>query len=168
MKTWKVWTTILLSVVVLSAGALTVAVWKNISTEWEYEGTAAQYALNHTPIDHLQTHDVFTGSGDEEVFSGIDTFGRRWFAFLSGTPFTVTSVLADGILTSKQIKTKVMSINHLKVISAHLGYLNYATTALFNTKSKVVWEVYGSVGNKNEYLYLDAYTGTVIWQPVYS
>jgi uncharacterized protein YpmB len=168
MKSWQIWTSVLGCIAILGAGALTVAVWNNISTEWDYEATAAQYALNHTPIDHLTTHDVFTGSGDEEVFSGQDTFGRKWYAFVSKTPFAASSVPAQGILTNQQIRAKVENKFHMKVRSLHLGYLNDATTELFHTKSRIVFEVYGSVGNQNEYLYLDAYNGTVIWQPVYS
>jgi hypothetical protein len=168
MKSWQIWTTVCVCIGILGSGALTAAVWNNISSEWDYEGAAAQYALNHTPIDKLVAHDVFTASGDEEVFSGQDTFGRNWYAFVSGMPFVASSVPAQGILTRQQTEAKVVKKYQMRVRSLHLGYLNDATSSLLHTKSQIVWEVYGSVGNRNEYLYLDAYSGTVIWQPVYS
>lgn len=167
MKAWKVWTTIASVIVLGTAVGITTALWNNISSEWQVESNAAQYALNHSPIDHILTHSVFTGSQAQEVFFGTDAFKRPWYAFVYGSPFTIESVPATGLLTKAAVN-KQMTNQKIQPLQDALGYLNPDTQAALNTTSTVVWEVYGrqTSSGKFMYVYVNAQTGAIVWKYV--
>lgn len=160
MKTWKLWTFGSLFVIVLAAVAVTSAVWNNLSHEWSVEESAAQFALNHSPIDAITGHDVFTANDAEEVFYGTDSFGRKWISFVSGSPFTVHSVEGAGILSEQKIRNIAQKQGE-KVISVHLGYMNTNAAGTTQT-SDVVWEVYAQIKGSYKYYFYDAKTGHVL------
>lgn len=150
------------------ACALTAAVWNSISSEWSVEYSAAEYALNHSPIDRIQRHDVFTAAGAQEVFYGIDPFGQPWYVFVYGTPFSVQVQSAKGVMTAAKA-AQTAKQDGLHVISEHIGYLDSTAAATFHTNAGAVWEVYGQTSaHKHAYLYLDATTGKSIWKYVLS
>src|SRR5579875_2363353 len=113
------------AVCIALVAALCVGAWNEISSEWQVEQAAAQYALNHSPIDHIQGHDVFTGAGTEEVFYGQDAFGHDWYAFVDGSPFSIQIQSASGILSAAKVQKAALA-NQVKPISEHIGYLNQA------------------------------------------
>lgn len=159
MKPWKVWTLSGVVVAVGTVGALTAALWRNVSSEWVVEQNAAQYALDHSPIDQIKAHSIFTASQAQEVFFGTDVFKRPWYAFVYGSPFIVQSVPVTGIMPETEVVTKARSQN-IQPISVSIGYLNAEAQQACHTSSTVVWEVYGKLtSGKTVYLYLDAYTG---------
>lgn len=159
MKAWKVWTVSGAVVMVGAIAALTAALWENVSSEWMVEQNAAQFALDHSPIDHIKSHSIFTASEAQEVFFGTDVFQRSWYAFVYGSPFTVQAVPVTGIIPEAVVAAKARSQN-IQPINISIGYLNAAAQQACHTSSTVVWEVYGKLTSGNTvYLYFDAYSG---------
>jgi uncharacterized protein YpmB len=164
MKPWRLWVSTGIVIVVLGVITLCIAVWNNVSSEWEVEKVAAQYALNQTPLTHLVGHDVFTGDGVEDVFSGTDAFGHGWYAFVYGSPMQVSTVAADDVLSSQQIKQKVFATFHVQARSLHLGYVQSISNNQLSTPNHVVWEVSGKLGKQTEYLFVNAQNGALVWR----
>lgn len=167
MKAWKIWTGAAIVVVLGAVSTVTAVLWNNVSSEWQVEQNAAQFALNHSPINHITEHSVFTASQAQEVFLGTDAFHRLWYAFVYGSPFTVQSVPAANLLTQTAVDKKVES-QHIRPIQDTIGYLNPETQAACNTTATIVWEVYGREGaaGKFVYLFVDARTGKIVWKYV--
>ncbi|MCL6453790.1 MAG: hypothetical protein K6T78_09305 [Alicyclobacillus sp.] len=158
-RSWKPWLVVGALVVVLAAAATGLALWNNLDSEWQVEAAAAQYALDNSPISKITGHDVFTGADAQEVFYGTDPFGRPWVSFVYGTPFTVHSVPAQGLLTKQRV-LELAKARGLKVGAAHLGFLDAAAQQRLGVQTDVVWEVYGQTGpNQTQYVYFDARTG---------
>ena len=165
MKQWIIWLIVVAFIVVMGAFALFFALWNNFSSEWTIEQHAAQYALNHSPINHIDGHSVFTGPGVEEVFDGVDTFGAKWVVFVYGNPLTTHAVSAKGLLSKSQMQKMAVQQFHLKSPQLSLGYLPASERSVLKTNARVVWEVYGQRGAMSLYAYFDAYTGKLIDQP---
>ena len=167
MKSWKIWTGTVAVVFVAAVSALTAAVWNNVSSEWAVEQNAAQFALNHSPINHIAVHSVFTASQAQEVFLGTDSFHRPWYVFVYGSPFSVQSVAAQNLLT-KAVVNKKMEEQQIHPIRDSIGFLNPETQAACHTSATVVWEVYGREvkSGKLVYVYVDAHTGSSVWKYV--
>jgi uncharacterized protein YpmB len=165
MATWRIWFWSTFAVLVLGAVALLSAIWNNLSSAWDIEARAAQVALDQSPLDHIQAHDVFTADGVQEVFEGVDAFGRKWYAFVYGSPFVVQAV-PDSALTAKdRVLKSAMQQLHIHPREIHLGYLDDNQQARFHTTTDVVYEVVGDTPSGNtEYVYFDARTGKFIWK----
>jgi uncharacterized protein YpmB len=162
MKMWKIWLVSATAVATLGVVALACAVWNNLSSEWNVEATAAQFALDKSPINHIDSHDIFTASGAQEVFGGSDVFGRKWYAFVYGSPFTVKYVASDGILTQEQIISSAMKV-HLKPLKEQIGYLDSYAQSTFHTDADVIWEVYAkNASGQSVYVYFDARSGNTL------
>lgn len=162
MLRWKrvLWTAAVgLFVVVV---ALVIAAWNNVSSEWNVEQAAAQFALNHSPLERISSHQVFTANQAQEVFYGTDAFGHKWYAFVYGDPFVVHSVPASGLITEEQANAAA-SKSGAKPISTHIGYLDRSAAQMFHTSAGPVWEVYAQMPNgKNVYLYFRADNGRTV------
>ncbi|WDL97236.1 hypothetical protein [Alicyclobacillus sp. ALC3] len=142
--------------------ALVVAAWDNVSSEWNVEQAAAQFALNHSPIEKISSHQVFTANQAQEVFYGTDAFGHKWYAFVYGDPFVVHAVPATGLLTKQQADA-VASKSGDKPLSTHIGYLDTAAAQTFHTSVGAVWEVYAQLPNGTDvYLYFRANNGKAV------
>ncbi|MCL6515516.1 hypothetical protein [Alicyclobacillus sp.] len=169
MRSWKI---ILITgglMVLLGAAALLIALWNNVDTVWQQETAAAQYALDHTPIDRIDGHDRFTANGVQEVFTGTDAFGRRWYVFVTvaadagENAFTAQFVRADGLLGEQDIVQRAAK-SHLRAISGHIGYVSPQSDTAFHSDSGVVWEVEAlNAQGQRLYLYYDARTGGLLW-----
>lgn len=164
MKSIKLWMGTCLAIIIICLLALVLALWNNVSSEWAQEKLAAQVALNKSPLEHLSGHDVFTGAGVEDVFSGTDVFGHGWYAFVYGSPMQVNAVPAKDVLTSQQVKQKVLAMYHISARSMHLGYITSNQIGSLATSPNVVWEISGKVGDNIEYLFVDAKTSTLVWK----
>lgn len=162
MKSWKLWLFGCTTVIILTVVALCSALWNNISTEWAVQADAAQFALDHSPLNHITEHDVFTAAGAQEVFSGTDAFNRPWYAFVYGSPFQVQYVDAANLRTKDEI-IKDATARHMNPTTVHIGYLDTDQQATFHTQDPVVWEVIGrSSTNETTYSYFDAKTGELL------
>ncbi len=162
MKAWQIWTftTVLILIAVVSVGW--AALWKNLASEWSVEASAAQYALNHSPLQSITKHDVFTGDGAEEVFEGKDAFGRGWYVMVSGTPPQAHSVQVQALKASNVIRAEA-SHSGLQVISTHLGYLDSQGQSQLGTNASFIWEVYGKTQTGTyQYAYYNAENGKLI------
>lgn len=165
MSAWKAWMVSVSAAVVIGGGALTVAVWNNLSSEWTVEAAAAQFALDHSPLMNITAHDVFTGSGAQEVFQGTDVFGREWYAFVFGSPFQVEFVQSRGILTKDQMLAAIHK-QHMTPLKEQIGYLSPAGQSTFNTQADVIWEVYAKDQTGHPvYTYYDAKSGDQLRLP---
>lgn len=162
MSTWKIWVTSIVMIILIAIVALFSAIWNNISTEWKWESVSAQYALNHSPLEELTRHSVFTASGDEEVFYGYDVFHRPWYVFVRSNPLHVQSVPAEQLLNKKQILKEFTYHYKMTVMNLSIGDLSSQTASLMNTKAKFVWEAYGKINGRFTYLYLNAQTGNLV------
>ncbi|QQE76770.1 hypothetical protein [Alicyclobacillus sp. SO9] len=168
MAKWKAWLITIAAIVVLSAGAIFMALYNNLNTEWKYQRQAAQIALNESPVLHITSHSVFTDTVQEEVFSGTDAFGTQWYAFVSGPPWKVHAVRTKSVLKQAQVKA-IAAKAGVHPISMHLGYLNGQHHSAVTASSQVVWEIYGtSDTGKRLYLYLNGETGKQLWKYVLS
>lgn len=170
MKTLKIWITVVVISIVLALVAIVLALYQNLNSQWLAEQAAAQYALNHSPISHIDSYQVFTGDGMQDVFEGTDIFAHKWYAFVSddsGAAPSIHSVPAAGILSKNKIEAAVKQ-RHIHPIQITLGYVNAQNPAIQTTQS-VVWEVYGTnAKGKHLYEYFDAKTGKLVWQYVLS
>lgn len=168
MAAWRVWFWSIFIVLVIAASALFAGVWNNLSNEWSVETSAAQFALNESPLVHIDAHDVFTAADVQESFFGTDTFGRKWYAFVYGSPFVVHTVPASDVLSKENIVKKV-ALQHITPREVHLGYLDQQQQERLHTESNIVYEVVGSgPTGGTEYVYIDAKTGKVAWKYVLS
>jgi uncharacterized protein YpmB len=160
MRMWKVWVSLAALVFTFGLVALSAALWNNLSSEWNVEASAAQFALNRSPLQEIDSHDIFTAAGAQEVFTGADVFGRKWFAFVYGSPFTVKYVPMDGILNKSQMMD-ILKKDHLNPLKEQVGYLDSNAQATFHTQSDVIWEVYAKTpAGDAVYQYYDARSGT--------
>ena len=164
MKTWKIWLTVAVSIIAMAGVAVAASLWNDLSTEWTVEAEAAQFALDHSPLQHITEHGVFTASGVQEVFGGTDAFGRHWLVFVSGPPWNAWFTRADG-LTS--VDTVAVNVRRMGVvpISIQAGHLQPAAQSAFHTSAEVVYEVYGrNAAGQLLYLYFDAKSGQLVWK----
>lgn len=169
MTHWKRWTALCVAVAGAIAVVLFIASWDTTSSEWMAERSAAQFALNHSPIERIQHHDVFTGAGAQEVFYGVDAFGHPWYAFVYGNPLTIRSQSAASLLTASAAAKQAKADGLQQPQSEHIGYWGSQAAQSFHVSRGVVWEVYGLVhGGKRAYVYLSATNGKVLWKYVLS
>ncbi|RIV25692.1 hypothetical protein D2Q93_06085 [Alicyclobacillaceae bacterium I2511] len=162
MRHWKRWLTLSGLALVVIATAFIWAVWNSLSSEWRIEASAAQYALNHSPMQQLTSYSVFTGAGAQEVFTGKDGFGRKWVAFVYGPPYAVKSVPSTGMWSATRL-TKSLKLQHITPVHLNLGYFNAAARESFHTAADVVWECYVRLpSGLLAYIYYDAYSGQQI------
>ncbi|MBX5436830.1 MAG: hypothetical protein IRZ33_06405 [Alicyclobacillaceae bacterium] len=162
MKSWKVWVAVWLVVASVVVCALLLGLWNNLNSEWVAEAQAAQLTLNHSPIDHIERHQVFTAAGVQEVFYGTDAFGRSWYAFVHGDPAVVSYIPADRLKTAAQVEAAAKKLG-IRPQSAAIGYLDGNAQSAFHTRANVVWEVAGQAANgQHVYAYFDAVTGVRI------
>lgn len=168
LSNWKAWLITIVSIVVLGAGAILLALYKNLNTEWKYQKQAAQVALNRSPVLHIKRHFVFTDTVQEEVFQGTDAFGAQWYAFVSGPPWKVHSIRVTQVISEAKVKT-IAAKAGVDPISMHLGYLSGQNQPAVTTSNHVIWEIYGtSKSGKRLYLYLNGETGKQLWKYVLS
>jgi uncharacterized protein YpmB len=164
MAAWRIWFWSIFTILVLGAVALVSALWNNLSSAWNVEASAAQFALDQSPIDRIQAHDVFTADGVQEVFEGVDAFGRKWYAFVYGSPFVVQAVPESDVVPKDRVWKNAMQL-HIHPQAIHLGYLDDNQQARFHTNSNVVYEVVGDgPGGTTEYAYFDGRTGKLVWK----
>ncbi|QSO53484.1 hypothetical protein JZ785_06420 [Alicyclobacillus curvatus] len=162
MKAWTIWLSTLLFLLIIAAIFVGTSLWNNLASEWKVEQTAAQYALNHSPLKSIAEHDVFTGNGVEEVFQGKDAFGRGWFVVVYGKPYSIRSIQTSAVKNSKLIKADAEN-SGLQVIATHFGYLDQTGRSQVGTNTDFVWEVYGKSKKGNyQYVYFDAKTGRLL------
>jgi uncharacterized protein YpmB len=159
MKNWKLWLVTTFGVVFIAGVAVISALWNNLSTEWSVEASAAQFALNHSALQNIQSHSVFTAAGAQEVFFGTDVFGQKGYAFVQGTPFRVHYQSAQGLQTRATVATLAKTQGFIPV-SESIGYIGPQEQSYFQTKSGVIWEVHGrDQQGKWVCIYFNAKTG---------
>lgn len=159
MRHWKRWFTLIGVVFVMFATTFVWTAWHSLSSEWRTEAGAAQFALNHSPLQQLTGHSVFTGAGVQEVFIGKDSFGRIWYAFVYGSPYIVKSVPATGVWSAARMN-QLLSSQHIKPVHLSLGYLDAANRKSFHITTDVIWECYVHLpSGAPAYVYYDAHSG---------
>lgn len=145
--------------------AVFVVLWNNLNSEWAVEETDAQYVLNHSPLNHIESESVFTASGVEHVFRGLDVFGRSWYAILSDSTRKIHAV-PTSILVSTSFIRHVAKAHSVELSSVHFGWLSTSTATRMNTHPGPVYEVFGIEDKRPVYLYFRATTGRLICQYV--
>lgn len=165
MKAWKL--SLYATVFLLFFGTITLVsvIWSNLSSAWNVSRQTAQFALNHSSVDHILSHDTFTASDVEDVYYGIDAFSHPWYVFVWTNPLRSAQVPAGGVISLRAIEKQAIS-QGLQVITAKIGYLDNQTANTFHTTSMVVWEAYGSIDGKQAYYYYDGWTGKLLWKYV--
>lgn len=164
MRMWKVWLITIPLILAMICAAVCVALWKNMSSYWAAETSAAQYVLDHTPISKLESYQVFTASGVEDVFKGTDTFNHAWYAFYIPTEGTCYSIEANKLVTQKQIADQ-MSKLHIHTQQCTIGYVTDQSAKFLHPTDDVVFEIHGTMKGKSTFVYLDAVTGRVLGKP---
>ncbi len=163
MKTWRIWTFVGFAVVVLAFAAIVLALWNDLTGEWKAERSLAVYALNHSSLETITSHSVYTGPGGPlQVYVGRDAFNQTSVAFVSNAK-TVISIPMHDLISKRQaiLDAERYSIHP---IDESLGYLDAKGQSYFRTKSTYVWEITYFVGSKYAYLYLDATNGSLVWR----
>jgi uncharacterized protein YpmB len=164
LKPWKIWTATVIGFLLIVFGAIGIALYRNLDTEWSYQYTAAQRALNHSPISHISHQSTFTDIVSEEVFQGQDIFGRKWYVFVSGPPWTTNAVQASHVISKTQVDALAKQ-ESIQPINVQLGYLTDQQSLSFIAPHHTVWQIYGrTAGGKDVYLYLDGQTGKQLWK----
>ncbi|GEO27102.1 hypothetical protein AAC03nite_28870 [Alicyclobacillus acidoterrestris] len=165
MKTWKIWAITVPIILLMLCCAVIAWLWQNVSTNWAPEEQAAQYVLNHTPIDHIDSYQVFTASGLEDVFLGTDTFGHKWYAFYIPAKHTAYSVGVDQLVSAKKVEQSLLQDNiHTDTYS--IGYVTGEASKALSAESStnVVYEVRGRENGKAIFVYVDATSGHILWR----
>jgi uncharacterized protein YpmB len=143
-------------------------VWNNISSEWTVEAATAQYALDHSPINHIDGHSRFTADGMQEVFLGTDAFGKAYYVFVYAQSNTIRTVPAAEVVSKAVIQRQCQRLG-IQIDSIELGYIRGKMAANGQGKASVVYEVYGqNKQGSNQYWYFDAKSGHLLWQYVLS
>lgn len=164
LKPWKIWVSSIVAFIVIVAGVVIFALYRNFNSEWSYQHQAAQTALNDSPVNKITGHSVFTDVVSEEVFTGTDTFGRQWYAFVSGPPWTTRAILQQQVVPKAQIQ-KLAEKQSFRPVTITLGYLTANEQIRFSLTDNVVWEVYGQNDQGNYgYLYFDGRSGKEVWK----
>jgi uncharacterized protein YpmB len=168
MKALRIWVTVILLSLILAAIAMVVALYNNLNSQWQAETAAAQYALNHSPISHIDGHSTFTGDGLQEVFQGTDLFHQKWYAFVwqaSETTHNVAVVAATSVVPQSNVTLQARKTG-LTPRQVSLGYVNPASdNPALKVSKTVVWEVYGTTSSgKHEYEYFDGTSGKLVWK----
>ncbi len=162
MKAWTIWISTILVILIMAAIFIGTSIWNDLAGEWTVEQTAAQYALNHSPLSSITKQNVFTGNGVEDVFQGKDAFGRGWFVVVYGQPYKIRSIQTSAVANSKLITAEAVK-DGLNVMGTHFGYLDQTGRSQLGTNVNFVWEVYGKSTTGNyQYAYFDAKTGKLL------
>ncbi|MBX6352838.1 MAG: hypothetical protein IRZ10_05830 [Thermoflavifilum sp.] len=164
MKTWQWATTTVLGLLVVAGVAAGTSLWFHLEPEWEVETSAAQFALDHSPLQHIEQHQVFTADGVEQVFAGQDAWGNRWTVFVSGPPWTWHAV-KTGDLVSEQTVERQARGHGYEVLSCVPGWLNATLVADLHAQTQVVYEVHAlDAKGQTWYALVDAKTGQWLWK----
>jgi uncharacterized protein YpmB len=164
MKPWQVGVLTGGAVLVMALAAGAAAVWRDLEAEWTIEAQAAQYALNHTPIQRIQTHAVFTASGVEQVFEGDDAWGKPWLVFVSGPPWSAQAVRADTLLSLRTIESETAKKGY-RVEVCTPGWLSDDTRRTLHIQNAVVYELEAMDGKGQRWdVLVDAKTGQWVWK----
>lgn len=142
-----------------------IVFWNNLKSEWDIEASDAQYVLNHSPLNHIESESVFTASGVEHVFRGFDVFGRSWYAIMSDSSRTIHAVPTSTLVSTSLIR-HMATMRSVKLTSVHFGWLSTSTATRMNTHAGPVYEVFGTEDHRPVYLYFQATTGRLICQYV--
>ena len=125
----------------------------------------AQYALDHSPMDHVTRVYWFTGGPLEPTVVGTDAFHKTLYVFVNGQSTVV--VYQNQVITPTKAST--IAQHHegkSQVVSVVPGYVNPNTTTTFGalTSDNAVYEVTLLLPNgRYAYVYEDMYTGAVLW-----
>lgn len=166
MKSIKIWVTVVFLILILAAAALAVTLYQNLNSQWQAETTAAQYALNHSPISRIDNHHTFTGDGLQEVFSGKDVFHQQWYAFVWGVnaPNSIAVVAANSVIAKNKIVSAAEK-SGIKPNKVSLGYVAQSNNPSLKLSQSVVWEVFGiNAKGKQVYEYFDGINGKLVWK----
>lgn len=161
MKTWKVWAITAPILALLILFGICIWLWNMISTNWGPEEKAAQYVLNHTPINHLESYQVFTASGVEDVFRGTDSFSHEWYAFYIPAQNKAYSFRVGSFVGEQQIQNE-LSKQNVHISSMTIGYVTDQAANTVKPSSHVIYEISGTKAGQPTYLYVDARTGDVL------
>lgn len=168
MNSAKIWLITGCLIVAMAAAGAGLALWNQVDNEWQAEASAAEYALNHSPLEKISGHIVFTGGNVQEVFYGDDMFGRKWYTFVTENPLHAYSIPASKVIPKQKVE-QLARAARIEPVDVELGYVPASNR--LSTKPKqdqIVWEVYGYHGGKSEYVYYDAVSGKRLWQYVLS
>lgn len=170
MKPWKIWFWSTIGVLLMCIIAVFSALWNYLSTGWEAERTAAQVALDSTPLQALTDYTVYSGPGGvEDVFRGQDSFHRTGIAFIRSA-HELAYIPAQRIIPQEEAgllaKRYVGQSYHsgFRVTEASLGALSNSAKYALHTTAKFVWEVTYRAQTQYGYLYIDAVTGALLWK----
>jgi hypothetical protein len=150
------------------AAALAVAggvvLWRDLTTEWTIETEAAQYTLDHSPIQHIDRHTVFTASGVEQVFTGTDALGVPWTVFVAGPPWSATAVKSEDLLRPENVIAQALRQGY-HVQQCTPGYLNDAVRQSLHVSSFFVYEL-RAVDTRDQSwdVLVDAKSGQWVWK----
>jgi uncharacterized protein YpmB len=165
MRTWRVWLITIPFICLMVLAAIVVALWNNLSSNWNQETYAAEYVLNHTPLDHLEQYQVFTASGLEDVFSGKDTFNHQWYSFYIPSEKRAYSIPASRLINEKVVESNLAKLNIYTNV-CHIGYVTNQASNTLKTANKVVYECQGTTKGKTTFAYVDAANGQLLWKYV--
>lgn len=163
MSAWRIWAVTVPLIVIMIAVGTVLWLWRNLTSNWSAETSAAQYVLDHSPIDHLQNYEVFTASGLQDVFRGSDAFHQEWYAFYVPQANKAYVVSAKGVIPQSKAAA-VASQNGITPDSETLGYVTSAASGVLHPKDHVVYEVVGTKDEKSMFVYIDAVNGKVLWK----
>ncbi|SIS96934.1 hypothetical protein [Alicyclobacillus vulcanalis] len=160
-KVW--WISVPIATVVIGTGCL-MYFWNLLTPYWQAEQRAAEYVLNHTPIDRLESYSVFTADGVEDVFRGQDQFGRSWYAFYVPQLDRSFVLPASAVLPEREIAQRAAAYG-MQVESIVLGYVaNTNASASWAKAGTAVYEVTGRSHGHLAFLYFNASTGQLLWK----
>lgn len=165
MKTWKIWSLTIPVILFMIASAICLWLWNDLRSNWQMERVAGRFVLNHTPIQHLQSHTVFTAAALEDVFRGTDAFHREWYGF-----YFPQAHVAYSILQSRLIKPTLVESNlraqKIEPLNLGVGYIPDHVSNTLSPKQHIVYEIRGNFDNHITYVYVDATSGKILWKYV--
>ncbi|WP_157076346.1 hypothetical protein [Alicyclobacillus kakegawensis] len=169
MNASKIWVITGTLIVLMALIGIGMTLWNEVREEWDVEQSAAQYALNHSPLERIEGHALSTGAGVQEVFYGRDMFGRSWYTFVTDNPRRAYAVPASQVLAKSKVE-QLAERAGVTPIDAEPAYVPSSLAKTLPASRHVVWEVYGRQRNsgRSEYIFYDAVNGKRLWQYVLS
>lgn len=126
--------------------------------------TAAQKALNTSPMNHIDKVTPYTGGPLCYAFFGTDKLGRQMVVFATKDKVFGAEFLDKGLQEAQAQQKAIQASSLQKIAKTTPGIVDETSKPLPNKPSgKFVWEVFGTnTKGEKQYTYLDFYNGNVL------
>ncbi len=128
--------------------------------------TATLFALDHTPLQHVQSAQIYTGEPMDVTVTGTDALGRELYVFVRNQQATIVYKSQTVSQTRAIQAVEALHKPITRIVSALPGIVDKSLNTPLSTKASgnAVWQITAHLTNGGYlFTYVDMYTGRLLF-----